>query len=613
MPTVPRLTTSIQQQGFKIAQGNPNVPVEAFGGGASFEKLNQASQNFTNTFGEIQKNEFDRANKIVLEEADNETLRFKNDSFWNLKDGAITRKGKDSFGTVEEYGQKFDDFADKIEEGLANDTQKQMYRLRRQDRKNELLDQLQKHTYAEGTKYQEEVINSKMSTIQDDLRLNYNEPDRVVVGEDGTRKVVSKIRQGIDDQFKLIDELAAGNGQSSDWVELKKKEIESQTHTDVVKRMLSLGNDLDAGKYFKQNEKAFTGKDTDALNGALEEGSTRGQSQRISDTLSSKYSDPAQAYAEARNISNPKLRDAVEQRLEHQFNVRKSLESEARNQLYMKAANSIEANPGVPVRDAVDPSDWARLTPEQRRSLSERSNDPANDNKAWLDFLDLDDRKISKMTREEFETKYWTKFDSSHRTRAEAKWDAMRDGGGSGSGKGGKHNALLSDTKLVLMAAKEAKIGDIEATDTLKDINGDEDKTTAFTEFQNQAADRFSDFYNENKRDPSHEEKKKILKDLQLKVTIEDPRWYRSNTVIQKYQLNEETKPLARVPIKDIPDDYRNAMFDLAKKNGLIPYNTTRDQAMIKFQKQYERAYGQYQHRKLSNSEVLSILREGLK
>jgi hypothetical protein len=228
---------------------------------------------------------------------------------------------------------------------------------------------------------------------QDEAALNYQDP--------------AMLQRSIDTQKSVILEHANRMGLPPEYVQMKTKEVESQTHSTVINRMLSNGQDKLASQYFAANREVFTGKDIIQVEKALEEGSLRGESQRLSDEIMGKTKTMTAALEEAREIKDPKLRDAVTERVRGEFSLKKAAEAEDQEKRFQSYADIIEKNGGRPDQSGglLPPAQWMALDLKERQALETRAKQlregipPSTD---WAKYYELKTLATNSSTREEF-------------------------------------------------------------------------------------------------------------------------------------------------------------------------------------------------------------------
>jgi hypothetical protein len=241
MPTVPTYGDNVvRQRPYPDARVTPSAPAEAFGGGrASEERITNAAVGLIDTGQQLYLHEKKKADDLATTDAYNKTLQLKNDLFWNPQSGAMTRRGKDAFGVVDEYGSKFDEAADQIQSSLSNNEQRDMYEKMRLHVKTELLDQLEKHTFQESKAYDDQTTEAGINAQRDNAVLNYNDP--------------AAVAGSLNMQKALLVAHAQRNGLSedSDAVKEKLSQVTSATHAAVMERMLFNGQLGLAQNYYK--------------------------------------------------------------------------------------------------------------------------------------------------------------------------------------------------------------------------------------------------------------------------------------------------------------------------------------------------------------------------
>ena len=390
MPTVPTYSNpQVRQQGLPNARVNTEgASLEAFGGGESTARLGQATQGLGKQAFDLVLQEKQKADEARATDAYQQTVSLKNDLFWNPQKGAMTKKGKDAFGVVDEYTTEFDKGANDIESELENEDQKALYRRMRGREKQELEGLLTKHTYQESQNYESETVKSTLATQQQDAVLNYTQP--------------GKVQESIKMQQALIQSNGAKQGKPPELVDLEMKKAVSDTHTAIVNRMLANGQDMTAKQYYEGNKDQFDAKDITLVEKAVEEGSIRGESQRQSDQIVAKAQDMPTALANARAIEDPKLRDATTERIKDFYSSQKVAERNAVEDLHRKATDIIDKTGNV---DHIPPAQWAQFSLSERASLKSyaklrrEGTEPATN---WDDYYSLKTLASTGATKDQF-------------------------------------------------------------------------------------------------------------------------------------------------------------------------------------------------------------------
>lgn len=339
----------------------------------------------------IAQEEKKKADDLATQDAYIKIAQAKNRLFWDPKTGAMSKRGKDAFGVVDEYSASFDKEADEIEKGLVNQDQKGMFQRMRAREKQELDGQLQRHLFGEIKTFDDETTRAGIATTRDEAVLNYQDP--------------SKIEKSLMMQKSFLLSHAERQGFSAEATQLLVQSETSKTQSAIVSRMLANGEDLKAKEYFQANRDSFTGSDTAAIEKDLEEGSLRGDSQRTTDQIVAKHGGLTSALGETRKIEDPKLRDAVESRVKDFFQTRKAADNEFREQNFRQAANMLEQNKGD--LDKVPPRMWNSMSMNERQAMEQRAQQLREGRPAatdWNQYYDLKTIASSSATRDKFLT-----------------------------------------------------------------------------------------------------------------------------------------------------------------------------------------------------------------
>lgn len=392
MPTVPRLNgPQVQQAGLPSARADVRTSLESFGGGSSLENVNRAAIGIGEQVQKIALEEKKKADDVATQDAYAELVRRKNAMMYDPKAGALARRGKDAFGVVDQYEPEFDKAADEIEKSLLNDDQRSMFKQMRTREKTELNSTLQRHIFGEAKAYDDQSTESALAAARDDALLNFAQP--------------GKVDAQVGLQKSLIMAHAERNGLPPEWVKVKLAEAESKTHSGIITRMLNNGDDLAAKRYFegvKQRGGVFTGEDSAAMERLLEEGSLRGESQRVSDRIVSKATDMVSAVEQARTIQDPKLRDEVTSRVKDYFSMQKLAENQRIEGLHKNATDIIDQTGSV---DKIPPGVWSQFSLSERSALkayAKAKKDGTDVETNWQTYYDLKSLASAPETRSKF-------------------------------------------------------------------------------------------------------------------------------------------------------------------------------------------------------------------
>jgi hypothetical protein len=266
----------------------------------------------------------------------------------------LTKKGKDAFSAPDVYGKRFDDGVEELQKGLSNDAQRFLARRFVDRHRAELDDTIQKHVFTESQKFAAEVETSAIQASIDDAAYNYQDPEKLQASLDSLKETV--IRSG------------ARNGEDQKVTSERLQDTISKAHTAVINRMLANGQDLGAKAYYNGVKDEVSGRDATVLDKALNEGTIRGESQRLSDEILSKPISETQALAKAKEAAkdNPELRDALVDRIRQEFSIREQAKRNDEENSYRRYSSLIDGGGSF---NQIPPAEVAAMTPEMKVKL----------------------------------------------------------------------------------------------------------------------------------------------------------------------------------------------------------------------------------------------------
>lgn len=388
MPSVPKYNNRpLQETGVSIDRVNPGAATGATDI-AGFRRINNQAEKLGAGVFEAQKKAQSGADDLLVTEAIDKFKRRETDMLFNRKEGAFARQGKDSLGVADEYGEKYNTLSGEIENTLQNDRQKEAFRLWSTKRRSEFDRSLEKHTFSEMEKHDTETTESAIKSAMDDAISNYQS--------------TNKIKESLGEQKAYIESHAERTGKSKEWVETRVKDATSKTHVEVINRMLSMGDDLQASDYFKVNKKELSGMDMARMEKALEEGSLRGFAQRKTDEIMSSNATMSEALDKARQIQDPKKRDETVRRVKQRFSDKESAFELERKNMFENAFNMVDQ---AGKRDVIPPETWAALSPTQKRAIDawlKHKADGMSIQTNWKSYYELEQLAGNPSTRRMF-------------------------------------------------------------------------------------------------------------------------------------------------------------------------------------------------------------------
>lgn len=305
-------------------------------------------------YAEIQQAERQKADEIALLAADNALATWEAKRIYDPERGALTVKGRDAFGLPETVNAELTEFAGKVAGSLTTERQRTAFARAIANRRQAVNLQLQRHVFSEIQQYDAQETTASVQNAT-----------TAAVAQAGDPRA---IRRELDRGAAVIVDYARRNGIGPEATGLQLMAFTSSVHVGVIDRLLTSGADRAAAVYYEQTKSQIDGKALAKIEAALEEGSLRGESQRRSDAILATAETQEQALEQARAIEEPKLRDAVEDRVVRQWQLNRQAERGRREQAMVLAGNLIDQRGTV---DAVPPSIWTSLTVGEKTALEQ--------------------------------------------------------------------------------------------------------------------------------------------------------------------------------------------------------------------------------------------------
>ena len=328
MPKVPQLTPQIQSAPMPNIRVSEDISREAANIGSS-------AQTRDKTIYDIVEKAKLSADQVAVADAENELIKFENDFQYNPETGMYRKQGKDAFGLVEvsreEYAKKKSAIS---KDYLKNDVQRSAFNERATRREEQFNKETMNHVGVQIQKYDDETFTAGLKLNKDKAINGYQSPGAIPIALGDIKNSVLKY--------------ADRKGMSQDQAQLMIQNEESDIHSGVISRMLTNGDDISAQSYFDNNKQNIkNSKDLEQVEKQLEVGSTRGFSQRFADDMMKKGYDETQAYAAAKEIDNPRKREAAEQRLSYVYGLKRQAEQRRQEDVVNKLADYFDENGNI--------------------------------------------------------------------------------------------------------------------------------------------------------------------------------------------------------------------------------------------------------------------------
>ncbi len=549
MPKVPLYDQQVEQQGIPGARQAVPSDIEGALGGSVGKSLQNAGQ----IVAQVHLEETKKANRMATIGAETELQKYKIELLHHEKTGALTKTGSDAFSLQETVLSDYDKKIAEISNRLTNDDQRSEFALRANASRVDVDLSIKRHVSTQMVHYDNEQTNSYVEIKQQSAFENYSDPRRVALD--------------INDQAEALAAYAERRGMSPLLAKLKIEKAKSDTHIGVIERMLSKDEDILAKTYFEEVKTEIDGRAVSKLEVAIDDNSLRGQSQRISDAITSSGVDRMGAINKAKKITDPKLRDEVETRLDREYARLEQAERKGKDDAFMRAQTALERSGGD--LDSISSVDKASLSSGHRASLEERSRQiragvqPVHNDRVWLQFLaDSGNGKVQKMSQADlYQLRPY--LDNAHWDRASTLWAASR---------GEKAADKIHTTQALTFKDRfDSTIRGTRIIDPNKPVkNFSDDDVKTYGELEKITAHELEQFelgVLGGKRNATGDEIQKVIdKVLTQKVFVDRP-WFNDKRKLTA-QLTDAERAAAYEDIDNIPQEDKVFIRNIAKSRG---------------------------------------------
>lgn len=471
----------------------------------------------------------DQADTAEVMRADRELT----DLEMKIQEEALSKRGKDAFGLPDQIKESFGSASEKIKESLYNDKQKALYEKLKSDKFTSINRTVQRHVAGEIKSYQDAETESYLKTQKDYALTNSYDPD--------------KVGYSINSQIAALTAHANANGLGPEWVKQKTMDAESKTHAAVINKMIGDGNDVAAEEYYNKYKTGITGEELAQVNKEVEIATLRGKSQRTSDEIWSKGKSYAASIDDAKQIEDPKLRDAVIDRIGDLHRQKKIHEQDQMHELNLIATNIIDKTGDY---YKIPPSIIEKFSNTERASLQsyagmkrEGRSKMQDDIKTWGDLNTLKAAAPDKFLDIDFTNpQYLAQLTPSSIKSFMDDQNKLREGKA--------NEGFMRQQQIVGDAIKSMK------------IDKDSDDALLFNRIVDEQVQVFSQ---ENGRKPSNQELRQITDELSVKV-VTDKGWL-WDTKKRKFQLTDKDAP-QDIEIDEIPKGKIDQIKSFLLKKG---------------------------------------------
>jgi hypothetical protein len=340
----PRVDLQPQPRAYKQNTSTPET--YGAGVGASLERIG------TTLFDQLYQKQRQKADQVALLDADTQLGSWATTALLDPQHGALTVHGKDALGLPEQVLPNFDEVAGKISQGLASDDQRQAFAAQTARRRAALEERLSAHVADEMQNYDATATDAGVKLAATSAIANAGNPHRV--NDDLSRGLA------------IIADHGTRMGMSADAVALQAQAFTTAVHSGVIDRLLAQGNDQVAQVWYDETKNQISGDAQAHIEAALAEGTLRAQAQKQADAILAKGGTLTEQRDQAKAITDPKLRDEVTQRLEHEAVVNEAAARDQERAVLTDAYNRVDQTHSVA---SIPPSVWSTLDGGARASL----------------------------------------------------------------------------------------------------------------------------------------------------------------------------------------------------------------------------------------------------
>jgi hypothetical protein len=238
VPTVPqRSVGTAPLPGVRV---NPNVPVAAFPGAINARPDLSGVQHVVN---DLHQQAVDRADQVANLDNDNQLSAAAS----QIEQNALSLKGKNAMRALQQARADWEKQTAGIGVSAATDRQKMFLQARAAMRWQQLNETIEKHTAAEGERYDDDTTQAAIKNRVNDVTSNYADPN--VVGS------------SISEAQAVLRDYASRKGWSPETTDQAVAETTSQMHSTVLRQFANARQLPQAVQYYNDHKDQFVGED----------------------------------------------------------------------------------------------------------------------------------------------------------------------------------------------------------------------------------------------------------------------------------------------------------------------------------------------------------------
>jgi hypothetical protein len=314
--------------------------------------LGQVSQVLGQEAIALRKEERQRADEIAVLHVQRALGEWENERIYDPETGALTLHGTDSFGLPETIAAEYDTITGELAAGLTNDDQRIAFAKIASTRALNLDLTLRRHVYTEMQRYEGQELQATIVNARNAAIANATDPRRVGL-ELGSAVTAIKTHG---------PRLGLGPKEIAQQVEAVRTEV----HVGVIDSLLAQDLTRSAEVYFEETKDEITGTAIARIEKALDEGQLRKQAQTEADAIVAAGGSLTQQREKARAIDDPKVRDAVMERIEHEDAVNDKVQRDLDEAQLRRVYDIVDKTHNV---TSIPPATWAQLDGSTRSAL----------------------------------------------------------------------------------------------------------------------------------------------------------------------------------------------------------------------------------------------------
>lgn len=508
---------SPQSGGFAVRPAQTNL-------GQTVAQLGQDVSQFANALNTAKAE--DALNRLKAEELGLQS------AYTQLHGSQALDKGYD------EFYRKHDMVSADIEDTLANEEQKRIYRAGAARSGQQYKAGALRHQIEQGERYKDDVIEGTIVTEADAVSRNYNKPELVV-------ESLNRVEGTIDNLLPPEQAL------------LKKQKAIPQMYASVVSNQLANGDYTGAIATYDLVRPQL-GEHADTIGRAVQQAKITVEGMSEADRLRAEFG-VIQGFEEAKKIKDPKVRAEAEQRLQQEATVLRMARDERDRAIGIDAyATVLNGDPTKPISEVLGPQRYSallqtqpdmitKLESVQRQTLEGQGPQTVDSVYDYLNTMRMNEPQ--KFIRENM-SKH---IDSLNRSDFQFMLN-------------NQDQLKKPPTEKVVEAGTE----DDQLKGAFLDINAiGASKAKQRAEYDKAYRASKAQFITENKREPTYAERQKMMNDLKLPFS-------RPKTVFG-FQYGTETKPNFKITDEEsknfsVPADFQQKVAQERKAAGLPPY-----------------------------------------